>query len=94
MSIEKIKSTVLEILKDEDVSILLFGSGARGDFHRYSDIDIGILPKQKYDKRKLIFLKEKMENMNIPYKIDVVDLSKVSQVFKDEALKDGVIWKG
>ncbi|RLC46431.1 MAG: nucleotidyltransferase domain-containing protein [Candidatus Cloacimonadota bacterium] len=91
--LKNIKTFVLEVFKDEDVKIILFGSGARGDFHRCSDIDIGIVPKNKYDKRKLILLRENLEEMNMPYKVDVVDISKVSKTFKDKALKEGEIWK-
>ncbi len=91
--LKNIKTFVLEVFKDEDVKIILFGSRARGDFHRCSDIDIGIVPKNKYDKRKLILLRENLEEMNMPYKVDVVDISKVSKTFKDKALKQGEIWK-
>jgi hypothetical protein len=38
-------------------------------------------------------LKEKIENLNIPYTVDVVDLSKVSGVFKEKALREGIVWK-
>ncbi len=92
-SLERLKSVVLDTLRGEDVMIILFGSRAREDFDRRSDIDIGIIPKKKYDQKKLILLKEKLENMNIPYKIDVVDISKVSEVFRDKVLKEGKIWK-
>ncbi|SNQ60102.1 type VII toxin-antitoxin system MntA family adenylyltransferase antitoxin [Candidatus Methanoperedens nitratireducens] len=92
-SLERLKSVVLDTLRGEDVMIILFGSRARGDFDRRSDIDIGIVPKKKYDKKKLILLKEKLEDMNIPYKIDLVDISKVSEVFRDKVLKEGKIWK-
>jgi predicted nucleotidyltransferase len=92
-SLERLKSVVLDTLRGEDVMIILFGSRARGDFDRRSDIDIGIIPKKKYDQKKLILLKEKLENMNIPYKVDVVDISKVSEIFKDKVLKEGKIWR-
>ena len=39
-------------------------------------------------------LKEKMERSNIPYKVDIVDLSQTSREFKEKALKEGVVWKG
>ncbi len=92
-SLERIKAVVLDSLRGEDVMILLFGSRARGDFDSRSDIDIGIMPKKKYDQKKLILLKEKLENMNIPYKIDIVNISKVSDVFREKVLKEGKIWK-
>ncbi len=45
ISLECLKSVVLDTLRGEDVMIILFGSRARGDFDRRSDIDIGIIPK-------------------------------------------------
>jgi hypothetical protein len=41
----------------------------------------------------LPFLK-KIENSNIPYKVDVVDLSQVSESFRKQILKEGkILWK-
>ena len=91
--LEQVKKTVLKFFDDEDVIIFLFGSSARGDSHIYSDIDIGILPRNGYNKKKFILLKEHLENMNIPYSIDLVDISKVSDTFKKNVLKEGKIWK-
>jgi predicted nucleotidyltransferase len=91
--LERVKSSVLEFLKDENITIILFGSRARGNFNRFSDIDIGIIPNDKLDNKKITLLKDSLENMNIPYTIDIVDLSKVSNTFKQKALKEKVIWK-
>jgi predicted nucleotidyltransferase len=91
--LERVKSSVLEFLKDENITIILFGSRARGNFNRFSDIDIGIIPNDKLDNKKITLLKDSLENMNIPYTIDIVDLSKVSNAFKQKALKEKVIWK-
>jgi len=66
-SLSQVKVIVLDALKDEDVRIILFGSAARGNAHRFSDIDIGILPKTKYNKTKLVLLKEK--NRKLEYSI-------------------------
>ena len=73
---------ILETLKDENVTIVLFGSRAREDFNRVSDIDIGTLPGKNFDRRKLILLKDKIEDLNIPYTVDIVNLSSVSEDFK------------
>ena len=92
-SIQNLKSLIFETLKEENVIVILFGSRARGDFSRVSDIDIGVLPGKNFDRRKLVFLKERIEDLNIPYTVDFVDLSRVSEVFKEKALREGVIWK-
>jgi predicted nucleotidyltransferase len=92
-SIRDLKSLVIDIFKEENVIVILFGSRARGDYSRVSDIDIGILPERYLDRMKLVLLKEKIEDLNLPYTVDVVDLSKVSELFREKALRDGVIWK-
>jgi predicted nucleotidyltransferase len=92
-SIRDLKSLVIELFKEENVIVILFGSRSRGDYSRVSDIDIGILPKKNLDKKKLVLLKEKIDDLNIPYTVDVVDLSKVSEAFREKALRDGIIWK-
>jgi predicted nucleotidyltransferase len=92
-SIRDLKSLIIEFFKEEDVIVILFGSRARGDYSRVSDIDIGILPKNRLDRKKLVLLKEKIDNLNFPYTVDVVDLSKVSEAFREKALGEGIVWK-
>ncbi len=88
-----LEDMIKDAFKDSDVKIVLFGSRARGDYAKTSDIDIGILPGGKINKKELILLREKMENSNIPYKVDIVDLSQTSREFKEKALKEGLLWK-
>ncbi len=91
----QLKTLVLTALKEESVQVVLFGSQARGDHNRASDVDIGIIPLQKWavDKRKLSALKEKIENLNIPYKVELVNLALVDGSFRAEVLKDAILWK-
>ena len=88
-----LKSLIFDIFRDEKVTIILFGSRAKGNFYDNSDIDIAILPKNGYDKRKLTLTREKLEGLNIPYKVEIVDLSDVSESFKKNVLDSGKIWK-
>lgn len=92
-SIRDLKSLIIEFFKEENVIVILFGSRARGDYNRVSDIDIGILPENRLDRKKLVLLKEKIDNLNFPYTVDVVDLSRVSEAFREKALREGIIWK-
>ena len=92
-SIWDLKSLVIELFKEENVILILFGSRTRGDYSRVSDTDIWILPDKNLDRKKLILLKEKIDNLNFPYTVDVVDLSKVSEAFRERVLRDGIIWK-
>jgi len=89
----KLKEIVMEFLKYDKVKVILFGSRARGDNYISSDIVIGIIPYGKFDDKKITLLKEKTENLNIPYKVEIVNFMEVSKEFKQEALKKVVIWK-
>lgn len=92
--IEKLKKQVLEILKDEDVEVILFGSRVKGNEEKAtSDIDVGIIPKERFDRKKITLLREMVEEINIPYKVDIVDFSLVSKRFRQEALKEVDRWK-
>jgi predicted nucleotidyltransferase len=93
LSIRKVKMAVLEAFENEDVRIILFGSRARGNAHRTSDIDIGILPFGEFDRKKLTALRAEFEDMNIPYTVDLVDLSAVSEDFRQKVLDEGEVWK-
>ncbi|MFH1772472.1 MAG: nucleotidyltransferase domain-containing protein [Candidatus Omnitrophota bacterium] len=89
----EIKEAVLSFLKGEDVKVVLFGSRARGDNDISSDLDIGIIPKGSFDKGMITLLKEKIFNLNTPYKVEIVNLSEAGDIFKEQVLKEAVVWK-
>lgn len=89
----KLQQMVLEALKEEAVRIVLFGSRAKKNPRVGSDVDIGIIPKGRWNSVKLTLLRERIENSNIPYKVDFVDFEQASEAFRKEALKESVIWK-
>jgi len=93
MSLEELKRDLILLFQGEDLSLLLFGSRARGDHTPNSDIDIGIIPHKPLDPKKLTLVREWIENQNIPQKVELVDLSLVSAQFKKEALRDAEWWK-
>jgi len=89
----KLKKVIIDFLKNDNVKIVLFGSRARGDNYILSDVDIGIIPYGKFDEKKITLLKADVENLNIPYKVEIVDFSRVSESFRKESLKEAVVWK-
>lgn len=56
--IEKFKSNIEALLGKDKVKLILFGSKARGDFDRHSDIDIAIIVKKLTRKQKNLILEE------------------------------------
>lgn len=91
--IEELKEVVTKFLSDYDVKVILFGSRARKDYLTGSDIDIGLIPYSVLDQSIITLLREKVEQLNIPYKVEIIDFSKTSESFQKEALKEAVIWK-
>lgn len=92
-ALSRLKDIVLETLKNENVGVVLFGSRARGGNRSYSDVDIGIIPHGSFDKTTITFLREKIEESTIPYKVEIVNLEETPDDFKREILKDAVVWK-
>ncbi|OHB89371.1 MAG: hypothetical protein A3D89_01460 [Planctomycetes bacterium RIFCSPHIGHO2_02_FULL_52_58] len=89
----RLKELVINFLKDREVKIILFGSRARGQGYPFSDVDIGIVPSGELNDKELAILRERIEDSNIPYKVEVVNFSEVSKDFKKNALKGAVVWK-
>jgi predicted nucleotidyltransferase len=92
-NINELKTAVVDFLAGENIKVFLFGSRARGDYSAASDVDIGIMPGEGFHREKLALLREFIENLNVPYKVEVIDFSEVSDRFKAEALKDVSLWK-
>ncbi len=84
---------VLDYFAGLNIKIVLFGSRARKENNYRSDIDIGLLPVEDLPIGAKSDLYEKIDALNIPYKVDIVDLSTVSETFRQQAIKDSVLWK-
>lgn len=91
----KDKKQIIEIIKKHlaPVKIYLFGSRARGDYVAESDIDIALDAGAIIDLTLLEKIKDEIEDTNIPFTVDIVDLHRVSEDFKKQILHDGVVWQ-
>ena len=89
----RLRNLILNELKDEPVQIVLFGSRAREDHQTTSDVDVGIIPSHPINEKKISVLREKIEGLNIPYQVELVNLDQVSESFRKEILKDAIFWK-
>lgn len=69
------REIVLEVLAGQPADVFLFGSWARGDPRRTSDIDIAVLPRGRLPPGLLSRVREALEESTIPYPVDVVDLA-------------------
>jgi len=86
------KEIVLGHVDKKRYSVFLFGSRACDNFHSRSDIDIGIIGKSTLNPVTFSEIEQALSDCIIPYKIDLIDFSKVSDSFRNEALKNVVYW--
>ena len=85
---------VLESLGMHPVRVYLFGSRARGEEGRASDIDIAVLSSEPLPGWILSEVRERLDESQIPFKVDVIDLSTMDPAFRERVLKEGVPWNG
>ena len=87
------KDIVLDKLKEEHCRIFIFGSRARGDYHRFSDLDIGIIPLTE----KTLNLADLQDYLNyesmIPFKVEIVNFAFADDKFKDQAMQKIIWWR-
>jgi len=86
VGIDELKEFLKEFFKNDDVKVYLFGSRARGDFRRYSDIDLAVESNEDI-RDKIIELKDILEESNLIYKVDIVDLKKAPYLDKKEMIR-------
>lgn len=73
--------------------IYLFGSYARGDMKRTSDIDIAIDNGAPLDILTHQTIREMIDVLGLRQRTDVVDFHRAPSELQKNILKDGVIWK-
>lgn len=90
---EKIIESIIEILKKykEVESAKIFGSRARGDYRKASDIDIALFGDDlTFSINTKIFYE--IDDLYLPYKIDLINFNSISpdNTIIDNILKEGV----
>lgn len=88
--IDRIRQMVLPVLADEKANIYLFGSWARGTARHGSDVAVEFLGVP--NERKIADLREQLEESTIPYRVDIVDMSRAAESLREEIRKDGIRW--
>jgi hypothetical protein len=91
--LNEVKTLVLQELKDADVRVYLFGSWARGEQRQTSDIDIAIEYDNNLTPTDIAKLRESLEESHIPYRVDVVDLTRAGYDLTIRVKEEGILWK-
>lgn len=83
---------VFGLLGPHRARVFLYGSRARGDAGRCSDIDIAVWPHAPLPAGTLARIRDALEESTIPYHVDVIDLSTVDESFRQQVLAEAVPW--
>ena len=87
--IKYLNKVLNEILKFNPNKIILFGSRAKGNFRKNSDIDIAVDIELNFRERRK--LKERIYVISGLYSVDLVFLDSVDEEFKEKILEEGRI---
>ena len=88
----EVKDFTRKFWQNQPVRIYLFGSWARGEAKRSSDVDIAI--ESKEDMSFLIGeFREALENSCIIYNVDVVDMNFAAESLCKKIREEGIVWK-
>lgn len=90
---DKVINDIVNILKkyEEVESAKIFGSRARGDYRKASDIDIALFgDRLTFSINTKIFYD--IDDLYLPYKIDLINFNSIGpdDKIKDNILKEGV----
>lgn len=87
-TLKVIRNIVMPRLPDESYKAFIFGSRTKGTSRPYSDIDVGIMGPKKVPSVNFIDIVQALDDSDIPYRTDVVDFINVSDIFKQNAMRN------
>ena len=77
-----IQETVIDPLKSNGATVWIFGSRARGDNKKYSDLDIMV--ESREDISTIVGkIQETLESENFPYKVDMVQNKYFAESYRE-----------
>ena len=89
----QIKALVMRALNGKSCAVYLFGSRATGAARPASDFDVAVLAAEDISC-ELSVARDMLDESNIPFKVDVVDLRLAAPAFRRAAQTQGILlWK-
>ena len=84
---------VIEPLKGINARVWIFGSRARDDYKKFSDIDL-LYEEDEANPAPSGFICDielRLEESNLPYKVELVNVTKLAESYRDSVMKDRVL---
>jgi hypothetical protein len=92
--LEEVRRLVLRALGPGGARVYFFGSRASGREHRFSDIDVAVLPLKPIPHRTWLELQETLEQSWVPYPVDLVNLEEAPSELRTRVEREGILWTG
>ncbi len=80
------------MLARRDARLKLFGSRARGDARRASDIDLALIAPQPIALADMALLREALDESHIPFRVDLVDYASAPARLRAAIDREGIPW--
>lgn len=91
-ALDEVKRIVLGGLAGRRTRVYLFGSCARGNPARFSDIDVAVEPLDPIPAGVFVDLRDALEDSDVPYFVDLVDLSEAGDRVRSAVRREGIEW--
>jgi predicted nucleotidyltransferase len=88
----EIVAIIRRYLPSGQLQIRLFGSRAAGTFTPVSDFDVALDMGNRIDGAILERIRGDLEDSDIPYRVDIVDLASTTPAFRSVAMADAIPW--
>lgn len=88
----EVRRIAQEVLWGKGIGLYLFGSWVRSQATKASDIDLAVDAPSPLPPGLLAQLREKLEESHIPYRVEIVDLRKTDNAFRQRVLNEGIRW--
>ena len=85
----RVEKIVNELKKSDVRKVLLFGSRARGDYLKNSDIDLAI--DGDFTSRQKRKIKEMIDELSGLYSVDIVFFDEILPEFRQKIEREGVV---
>lgn len=72
--------------------MILFGSRARGDARRTSDIDLALRASQAIPAHWLAEAREAIDESRVPFRVDLIDYATAPPALKNAIDIEGIPW--
>jgi predicted nucleotidyltransferase len=90
LDLQLLERLLFEPLKARGARVWIFGSRARGDQKKFSDLDVLFEESNPISLVELSKIREELEESELPIKVDLVAVKDLAESYRASVMKDRV----